>query len=404
MDVVNLFGSPLAYNLFYISVFTSCALILYKISLWPLASLLVVTFSIMASHDVSQLVIVKTLMLFTISLKCLFSFKDYNYSRAMALAGINIYILAFYFFFSLLLDREIELALISFWVMLQPFMFYLVVIFTRLSFYDLWDSTLGLFFLTLMSLSFTIFTEERVVFGSAVFTGYASHLLVLICAVALFTNKNKGSQFIILCVLCIAFIDVYTSGNRRFILPAMFVVAVLIYYLSKTKYSLLLSIPFISIIAFALMYFAFGGYSLDGEISLMRTTGYRGAERAVMYESILNGKLFFGNGFGVMQKGEVVGTKGWFSVGPVGHSLWVSILYNVGVIGATFYILSLGYLIYEAINKVKLKENMPALIIFSFLVGWLFAANFDTPRDGHWLIGLGAGLLYNLNRSTKCHY
>ncbi|MDG4786343.1 O-antigen ligase family protein [Micromonospora sp. WMMD1102] len=114
-----------------------------------------------------------------------------------------------------------------------------------------------------------------------------------------------------------------------------------------------------------------------------RDAGHRGPESAVGLETFATRPLV---GAGLGQSTQQVYVKGFTvtDVGPVYHAFWVMILANLGLVG----LFAVLWPVLRTLRAGLTQHNGIALAFAALTCGFLGAAFFAGPTDGHWELGL----------------
>jgi hypothetical protein len=139
----------------------------------------------------------------------------------------------------------------------------------------------------------------------------------------------------------------------------------------------------------ALLVVSLGGGSIADRARSHATasSGYRSSETKIGFALVAAAPVA-GHGLGRVAADRYVDTFGYKDVGPVFHAFYMTVAVNLGVTGLVLigaFLLSAlrGHLRPSRIAKPRL-----ALAYRCLLAGWIVAAAFAGPTDGHWELGL----------------
>lgn len=116
---------------------------------------------------------------------------------------------------------------------------------------------------------------------------------------------------------------------------------------------------------------------------LHRSTGYRLPEASIGLHTFLANPLI-GQGLGQVKPDVFVADLGIADVGPVYHIFYVTLLANGGLLGLALVLWPLS----TALRRGRSPRRSQALAFRALLVGFMGAAAFAGPTDGHWELGL----------------
>jgi hypothetical protein len=121
--------------------------------------------------------------------------------------------------------------------------------------------------------------------------------------------------------------------------------------------------------------------------SLGQSAGHRLPEAQVGWDAFLSNPLL-GAGMGQVEPDVFITGFGVTDVGPVYHVFYVMLLANVGLVGLALLL----WLLASAVRGVPASGEGLVLAFRALLVGFVAAAVFAGPTDGHWELGLLAAL------------
>lgn len=128
-----------------------------------------------------------------------------------------------------------------------------------------------------------------------------------------------------------------------------------------------------------------GGRLAAVDDALQSDAGYRWPEARYGFDVVAANPLW-GGAVGQTRENLDVATLGIADVGPVYHAFWVTIGANTGLLG-------LGLITWALAAASRRRARTLTHDIFrALLVGFAVAATFAGPRDGHWELGLFAGI------------
>ncbi|WP_428963025.1 O-antigen ligase family protein [Micromonospora fluostatini] len=116
---------------------------------------------------------------------------------------------------------------------------------------------------------------------------------------------------------------------------------------------------------------------------LQQSAGYRGTESTVGLD-VFAGRPVLGAGLGQSTTDIYLADFAFTDVGPVYHAFYVTLLANVGLVG-------LGLVLWPILRAVRAglsHRDGPAVPFAALCCGFLAAALFAAPTDGHWELGL----------------
>jgi hypothetical protein len=118
--------------------------------------------------------------------------------------------------------------------------------------------------------------------------------------------------------------------------------------------------------------------------ALHQPAGYRVSEAAVGVDALLESPLV-GGGLGQVSRDVFINDLGRTDVGPVYHVFYVMVLANAGIVGLAIVLWSLW-------TALRGGRGTRARAFRTLLAGFIVAAAFAGPTDGHWELGLLAAL------------
>lgn len=379
--------------------------------IWLSITILVINIVMFLNVDVTVLVVIKfaifSLLLLVLAFKTVMNFSTY---KSISKSPIDFFMFIFFLWgifelcYGIYNGHAGKDILISVWAIQQIPIYYFI---TKLTLVDEKSMKINLYLLTIMAIVMALFSltaDDRLVVGSAAIGGYISHI-VIVPLIILIISKGKLKAKLIYAVLIILFLsDIIIGGSRRFIVPVLASLFMLILF-HKNRTKIIISLISCSILALLLFdIIQPGGKGLDFVLYQMtRGEGYRGAERLVAYREVFNNYPIIGAGFGQRYEAMLVGTKGVIRPGPTFHSYYATLLVNMGLIGTILFLLLPLVTTIHVIKSLKEKANYIGAIhknlvlaFLGFYIGWVFTAQFDAPRDGHWLIGLLPALIVSV--------
>ncbi|OWV11522.1 hypothetical protein B5D80_04330 [Micromonospora wenchangensis] len=116
---------------------------------------------------------------------------------------------------------------------------------------------------------------------------------------------------------------------------------------------------------------------------LEQSAGYRGPESAVGLEVFAH-RPVLGAGLGQSTADVYLADFASTSVGPVYHAYYVTLLANVGLVGLALVL----WPIVRSIRTGLAVRDAPSVPFAALCCGFLAAALFAAPTDGHWELGL----------------
>lgn len=120
--------------------------------------------------------------------------------------------------------------------------------------------------------------------------------------------------------------------------------------------------------------------------TIYQPSGYRLEEARIGWEVLLLNPLV-GQGLGQAESDVFVPGFGVVDVGPVYHAFYVTLLANLGLVGLALF----AWPLVVALRESAGLRGQP-LAFGALLAGWIIAAVFAGPTDGHWELGLLAAL------------
>lgn len=168
---------------------------------------------------------------------------------------------------------------------------------------------------------------------------------------------------------------------RRFLLVHLITFS----WLKTKKLFILL---FLIILGITLLTIAYSYSNLDNYSLFL---GYRVFEYLGVYNDLTYGEFFFGRGLGSNK--EIFDFFSNFIEEHVGifHNLFNTTFFQFGLVGVVLFYKFFFGLIFKF-------KNHNAIVTIA--LAWLMVSLIDSPRDGHWPLGLFLGILSN--NSKKC--
>lgn len=197
--------------------------------------------------------------------------------------------------------------------------------------------------------------------GPVYIGGHFSNVLIILSFYGFVSKRLRA----------LAWLDLIMGMAGRFLLPV-------IVAFFKNKFIIVGSFLLLFIYLFTLF------WSIYDENYLI-TAGYRVSEYALTFDALQQCGWLYGCMFEKPFETYQLGTKGLVEVGGHFHNHWLIWTFNFGLCGLLFAIV-----IY--FRMVRLAGIFSSCV-FAFVIMMFF----DAPRDGHWIVGLVAGVLYNEN-------
>lgn len=304
----------------------------------------------------------------------------------------------------LLLGYDISKILTSVWVLLQVSVYYVLTKKTITKEKELKENLKVLVPFGIGISIYSLTYSGRFVIGSAAIGGYISHILIIPILYKLLFETSKIKIFGLTTVILILVGDLVLSGSRRFLIPV--IISLLPFLITKASLKRLMILSFFCI-ALSLVLVTFFleeipklAIFLD---STYRGIGYRFSETFIGLDYVLQNNVLFGIGFGGQTDVMRIGTKGVFAAGPSFHNYYLTILFNLGIVGLICFAFFIIKVITDHSKQIieQIKNGRFEVAYFSillFFVGWLVSAFFDSPRDGHWLLGFLPAILDGYKR------
>lgn len=211
-------------------------------------------------------------------------------------------------------------------------------------------------------------------------------VLALIPTIAAASNARGGRRWLLLAVAAVLGIDVLLAGYRAIWLAAG--IALLLLLARRTagmRATLLASLAGVLVVVFlgAGLSSSFGDRADLVGAGLEESSGYRLPEARVGLDAFLSNPIA-GAGLGQVTNDVSLETFGVTDVGPVYHVFYVTLLANGGL--AVLALVLWPLLV--AIRRVWRSRSSHVSGALALLVGFIGAAAFAAPTDGHWELGL----------------
>lgn len=207
--------------------------------------------------------------------------------------------------------------------------------------------------------------------------GYISHLIVLLGL------PGVGSGLWDVLRTLVLLIDVFAAGVRRYMVAVLIGVA----WYAVVRHRVV-------VVVVGIMAFLGALWSLGlQELRITDPLGWRISEGGIAVSFLGEGGWIIGQGLGRQIDEVFIPRRGIIELGPSFHNYYVTILWNVGLVGAliwlVFWIMSVVVL-WRLTRKDKTWSGLLGLFL-----GWSVVAFFDAPPDGHWLLGLIPAIAVN---------
>jgi hypothetical protein len=224
-------------------------------------------------------------------------------------------------------------------------------------------------------------------FGGSRHGGLLSSIAALgTIALAGETARGRTRAFLVL-ISAVFLADVALSGYRA-VWAATGLGVVLLALFSPGARRALVAVTAVGVSAALLVGYLGGGSIADRARShATASSGYRSSEAEIGL-SLLAAAPIVGHGLGRVAPDRYVDTFGYKDVGPVFHAFYMTVAVNLGVTGLVL----IGFFLLSALaGRSRLSsfaEARLALACRCLLAGWIAAAAFAGPTDGHWELGL----------------
>jgi O-Antigen ligase len=204
------------------------------------------------------------------------------------------------------------------------------------------------------------------------------------------TTRRRAMRTLALAAAALCAIDVVLSGYRTIWLAAAIAVALqLASGSSRLRRGAAAAFGIAVTVAAGAAAAGAGGFAARASLAaaeLHDSAGYRVAEAHVGWHAFLAEPLF-GRGVGFVADARYIPSFGVVNVGPVYHVFYVTVLVNGGI-------LLLALLLWPLVTAIRagFTRSEGGAAVCALLVGFAVAAAFAAPTDGHWELGLLAGL------------
>lgn len=125
------------------------------------------------------------------------------------------------------------------------------------------------------------------------------------------------------------------------------------------------------------------------EAAFQESAGYRVSEARIGWEVFLSNPVV-GQGLGQVERSMFLPELGVTDVGPVYHLFWLAVLTNAGLVGLSLLL----WPVVSALRRARRARRGQAVAFGSVLAGFVAAAFFAGPTDGHWELGLLVALTF----------
>jgi hypothetical protein len=211
-------------------------------------------------------------------------------------------------------------------------------------------------------------------------------VLALFPTVAAASTARGGRRWVLLALAAALGLDVLLSAYRAIWLAAAVALIVLLARrASGMRSTLLVSLACVLTVAFV----AIGLSSAVGAraelvgTALEESSGYRLPEAGIGLQAFL-AQPIAGEGFGQVTEDVYVDTFGVVDVGPVYHVFYVTLLANGGLMAVAL----LMWPLLRAFRHAWRSRSAQVHASLALLAGFVAAAAFAAPTDGHWELGL----------------
>lgn len=211
-------------------------------------------------------------------------------------------------------------------------------------------------------------------------------VLALIPTIAAASAARGGRKWLLLSVAAVLGIDVLLAAYRAIWLAAGIALLVLLARrASGMRRTLLASLTGVLVVAFlgVGLSSSFGARADLVGAGLEESSGYRLPEASVGLAAFLDNPVA-GAGLGQVTNDVSLETFGVTDVGPVYHVFYVTLLANGGLAALA---LALWPLL-RTIRRVWRSRSRHVSAALALLAGFIGAAAFAAPTDGHWELGL----------------
>jgi O-antigen ligase/polysaccharide polymerase Wzy-like membrane protein len=210
--------------------------------------------------------------------------------------------------------------------------------------------------------------------------------------------RAGATRRLLLALCCLLTLDVLLAAYRTVWLAAAVALVLLVVRGAPRVRRMLLGTLALALVLATTAAVAGG---VERRLALVRSglaepAGYRLAEAKVGWTAFLEGPLV-GQGLGQTELDRFVDGLGLADVGPVYHAFYVTVLANAGLVGLAV----LAWAMLPALRRICARRVGAALPFSASLLGFVVAATFAGPSDGHWELGLLAALTLLADRFER---
>ncbi|GAA5027202.1 O-antigen ligase family protein [Actinopolymorpha pittospori] len=247
-----------------------------------------------------------------------------------------------------------------------------------------------------LRLAGTVFILGTVGLATAALPGLGGHVslfsaMILPTLLVIVSTVGTWMRAAIVAAVVVLVIDIMLAGYRAVWLASAVVLAIILLRGSARLRRGVVTALGIS----ALVILGSAAFSTDIQRQstfltekLASSPGYRGPEASVGL-SVFFDSPFAGQGLGQTTPDVYLPTFQVTDVGPVYHVFWVGILANLGLVG----ILALAWPLVVAVIAGLRARRDHSTAMTALTCGFVIAATFAGPTDGHWDLGLMPALI-----------
>jgi hypothetical protein len=210
--------------------------------------------------------------------------------------------------------------------------------------------------------------------------------LALFPTVAAASSARGGRRWALLAVAAVLGLDVLLSAYRAiWLATAVALIVLLAWRASRMRSTLLASLACVMAVA-SLTFGLSSALGARAEVvgaAFEESSGYRLPEARIGLEAFL-AQPIAGGGLGQVAEDVSVDTLGVTDVGPVYHAFYVTLLANGGLVAIAL----LMWPLLRAFRHARRSRSVHVHAATALLAGFVIAAAFAAPTDGHWELGL----------------
>jgi hypothetical protein len=252
-----------------------------------------------------------------------------------------------------------------------------------------------------LRLAGTVFILGTVALATVALPGMGGHVslfsaMILPTLLVLVSRVGKWMRVAIVAAVMVLVVDILLAGYRAVWLASAVALAIIL--LSGSTRLRRGVVTTLGIIALVLV----GSAAFSTEIhrqstflteKLASSPGYRGPEASVGMAVFFDSPVA-GHGLGQTTPDVYLPTFQVTDVGPVYHVFWVGVLANLGLIG----LFALFWPLVVAVIAGLRSRHDHSIAMTALTCGFVIAATFAGPTDGHWDLGLMPALILLLTQ------